>query len=493
VMGYDFRITLDGDEVTCEFDTPERSGAVVQGEVVRKNHLETITLLEQWLRRWERIARLEERARRRGLVTWEGSVHLLVPDTFAVLGDHLWGLALSGPPGDALKDAHLQLQGARATPDAQIRVRLTFKDTARDLSSLPWEFVHCPDPGFYLAAETNLVLGRYVWGKAEQDIRRTADDKVRALLVLCLPRRPEFAEERLEIVELVEELRKVTALELLDVDPWQPEQVAARLQQFKSEGHLVDVVHLVALCKDRGGRPVLYLPTGGVDDGGDWLDPQPVVGALTNDPSNRPSLVVLHLSDWDEDPSDHFEQLAPAFINAGIPAVLAMQYPMPPRKGRAFVKSIYESLVAGERIGEAVQMARNQLLLTGQPDRQFGTPVLYLQSKVDGSIIERAVSVDEEEGRLEASVTHPSPARAADPGESDVRQVLLRLLDKQTPPTPAVAELREWVAEVDWPLEPSKVVRQIKKKRRESADDGEMRVLCELMLIEVEKRLGPAA
>jgi hypothetical protein len=70
---------------------------------------------------------------------------------------------------------------------------------------------------------------------------------------------------------------------------------------------------------------------------------------------------------------------------------------------------------------------------------------------------------------------------------------LLRLLDKLTPPTPAVTELRAWVAEVPWPPEPIKVVRQIKKKRRYSSDSGEMRVLCELMLREVESRLGQSA
>ncbi|SFN88327.1 CHAT domain-containing protein [Geodermatophilus obscurus] len=493
MSGYDFRITLDGAEVRCVYDSPDSGRNEVRGVIRRESHLETIQVLEQWLKRWERIADLEQRGRitSQPRLTSSRALSLLVPDTFKILGNHLWQLALDGPPGERLTQARRDQLRSDDETGPRIRVRLVFEDGAQDLAALPWEFVRCPDPAFYLATETNLVLGRFVAGKGESEIRCSEDEKVRVLFVVCLPTTEDFTAERQEIRELQAELEAVTALEIEPVDEWDPAEVVTRLRGFRDRRHHVDVVHLVALCKDVGGRPQLYLPDG--HGGAGWDDPQPVVDTLTSERAARPTLVVLHLSDWDQDPSEHFEQLAPAFVTADIPAVLAMQYPMPPRKGRAFVKSIYERLAAGERIGEAVQLARNQLFLGVQLNRQFGTPVLYLQSRVDGNLIRRAVAPDADEGRLEAPATQPQPRtpESRQPA-GDVRAVLLRLLGNQGTRTPAVEALTRWVRDVPWPDDPGKARQLIRIKRRDESDDADTRALCELMLGEIEFRFGTA-
>ena len=79
---FEFRLTIGRDEVTGTWDGPNiTNGELRPQQIRREDHLETIQLLEAWLKRWDWIAR------RKG-------ERLLVPDTFKVLANHLWKMAL---------------------------------------------------------------------------------------------------------------------------------------------------------------------------------------------------------------------------------------------------------------------------------------------------------------------------------------------------------------------------------------------------------------
>ena len=72
------------------------------------------------------------------------------------------------------------------------------------------------------------------------------------------------------------------------------------------------------------------------------------------------------------------------------------------------------------------------------------------------------------------------------------RQLLLGVL-KSAQPSPQVGStLRDWVVNQTWASDPAKVIRAIRSKRREHADDVEIRLLCTLMLREVESRTESA-
>jgi hypothetical protein len=78
--------------------------------------------------------------------------------------------------------------------------------------------------------------------------------------------------------------------------------------------------------------------------------------------------------------------VAPALIEAGIPAVVAMQYEVVDEHALAFSQMFYSSLALGLTIDQAV--AAGRLAMLGKSDEkgvEWGVPVLYMQSS-DGVI-----------------------------------------------------------------------------------------------------------
>ena len=461
--GYEFRITLSRNSVTCSYDEPVRSNLRVEDGQINSDSLETIAVLEQWLKRWEWIASLDREHNR-----------LLVPDTFKVLGNHLWRLAFNnGAPGLKLLEVHKKVSAYESDVAPPIRVRISFADDAREIAALPWEFLHYPgnarDRDFFLAAETSLVLGRYLDGFQEREGGfRPADDRLRVLFVLGLPPAAHFDDERKCFEELIEELKPESRqagarassahpwggypIEIKSLDTWDPAMVIDRLTEFQ-EGEPpgpVDIVHLFAIC-NISPRPRLLLPEG-QDGAFGWAEPERVVEVLTHFRENRPELVVLHLCDSREHEPDHFEQLAPAFIRAGIPAVLAMQYPMQPEYARKFLTTFYSSLARGEYLGQAVQAARHEMFIFHR-GRYFGTPVLYMQSQVDGKFIEGRVSVaDVPRREATAGRRRVSPPPGGGNSGLDLERHLLSELDKAQPELArAGREVRDWVRNQSWP------------------------------------------
>lgn len=471
MAGYEFKITLSSTKVRCEIDDPDGKRRTFEEVILRAPHLETISVLEQWLKRWEWIAKANEQGQ-----------SLLVPETFKVLGDNLWNLALNNNIGMELIKAHQGMADEDDDPrdDSRqpIMVRISFENEASDLAALPWEYVRwpdSPDDDFFLASRTNLVLGRFLEDFKTLDVR-TSDLKVRALFVELLPQDHEFWEQHEEFKGMIKRLSAIGgAFEIEQIHGWNPAEVAQRLDDLKGEGKIVDVIHLVAVCEEGEGGPRLYLPEDGNTLKWRGQDPQPVVKALTEDNSTRPELVVLHLSDLrGASPPAHFERLAPSFIKAGIPAVLAMQYPMTHPHGQDFIHNFYSRLTKGEAIGEAVQRARRALSFGRQLNRHFGAPVLYMQSKVDCRLLgiqaatETSYNVIPDAGtpHSELGLRHLTSDRSA-----SIAQRLIKEAELNSP-DPATAEmLQDWIRSIPWPDDLNKAWQILQARLREKQND----------------------
>jgi hypothetical protein len=485
MRGHDLRITVragvGGSFVAVAEHTPPGTpdpddphalhDAVQVGEsTVHREHLPAIRLLEQWLRRWEWIAQAASQGKRRDL---------LVPGTFDVLGDLLWQVAFQGEVGDALHRIREQARGERAGDSGSVlRVRLGFGQGAEDFATLPWEFLRSPRFKF-LAQDPFVVFGRFFEGSGETEVRLAADQVMRVLVIVALPEGAGYAAERDEIFGLVEQMNLMRRLTIECIPRWDMARIRSTLEAQNDEGAPnLDVIHLVAVCSDRdASRPKLLMPNAQGDP--EFFDPDPTVQALTS-LVVVPSLVVLHLSEGDTDPSAHFEQLAPAFIDAGIPSVLAMQYPMPPEKGREFVTNFYSGLASGEQVGTAIHTARRQLGDV-QSNRQFGTPVLYLQSRADGILLEGPASLEGDEdavATVPAPTVHTTRSEAPAPilpGTTEhlgqrVGAMLVRQLQRMPEPS---RELEDWLAaRVDgWPDDLDAISTTLRGLQRQHDDD----------------------
>ena len=468
MTSYEFKITLNSAKVTCVID-PRGKRRTLEAAIQRKPHLETIAVLEQWLKRWEWIAKAND----------QGQI-LLVPDTFRVLGDNLWNLALDNDIGRELIEAYQQVAKQDEDSRKSILLRVSFEPDASDLAALPWEFVRwpgqLPNEGFFLAAETNLVLGRFLEDFQDLNIR-TSDLKVRALFVGLLPDKPEFWEQRKEFQEMLRKLSEIGgAFEIEQILGWNPAAVEELLAKLRADGRIVDVVHLVAVCEEAPNGPKLYLPEEGNPLQWHGQDPQPVVRALTGDRTTRPGLVVLHLSDLrGTNPPAHFERLAPSFVKAEIPAVLAMQYPMTHPHGQDFVYNFYRGLTSGKTIGEAVQGARHALSFGRQPNRHFGAPVLYMQSDADCSLLRIRTA-----GEMPYSVMPDAGSALSELGlrsmtsdrPASIVQALLRDAELNSPDPSTADELQGWIRSVPWPDDLGTVWLVLQARLREKQDDA---------------------
>jgi CHAT domain len=93
-----------------------------------------------------------------------------------------------------------------------------------------------------------------------------------------------------------------------------------------------------------------------------------------------------------------WSSLAMALLRGGMPAVVAMQYSVYDDLAKEFAKKLYEYLVAGLTIDEAVTQGRRAMYRKRPQDRDWGTPVLYLRNS-GGNIFP---PVTDEQARIEA-------------------------------------------------------------------------------------------
>ncbi|MEZ4732288.1 MAG: CHAT domain-containing protein [Caldilineaceae bacterium] len=123
---------------------------------------------------------------------------------------------------------------------------------------------------------------------------------------------------------------------------------------------------------------------------------------------------------------DIFSSTAATLVRRGIPAVVAMQYPISDAAAIQFAQAFYERLAAGMPVDGAVAEARLAILFESANSLEWGTPVLYTHA-ADGRIFDMtmpAVTVAAEStgaARQEKRIAHEEieeQKRATKPGRS---------------------------------------------------------------------------
>jgi len=424
----------------------------------------TINVLRQWLDRWGLLSGLSSRSR--DLTATLGALglsadftRLPVPETFRVLGEQLFRLAFPDPVDSLFVRAKAAATGAGTTLRLVLRIKHE-EDDRGWLADLPWEFLYRPDSGFFLAAESSLVLTRFLdYNEAPARIEAHRPP-LKVLGVNAIPRGEEASEDAWNVsnrlgddaAKIVTKTIRWNDLSLLTQDTMSPDVI-----------HLFGLAHAVP-----GGGIELDLPDGA----------GPSVDALLPPGRRPPSLVVLHL--LEANPFDYaaaFGAPARALIRKGVPAVLAMQYPMPTKEMVGFTNELYAHLADGVPIEEAVQQARASFFTKpGPDDRLFGAPVLYLQAP-DGHLVERGARRTEHQpdpagevrGLGASVVPHghgPAAGATATPPRPGVE--LLRVLSRAE--TPTREELQRLIDETPWsaltPGDADELDRRLKERLR---------------------------
>lgn len=263
-------------------------------------------------------------------------------------------------------------------PNTGLRLRLSMNlgDAGMaDVASLPWELLRDPsDPATALVLSTRRLLVRSLDVPLPSD-PHPFEKPLRILVVIANPKGTmplNLEEERARIQQAWGGLQ---GTELHFAKPVERE---VRQVLASADFHVVHFMGHGEFSPATGGALLLE-----DDDGGK----APVTGEQFAEwlHDELPALRLVFLNACKTATTtlrsgvDPFGGVATALIRGGIPAVVAMQFPISDRGAIAFADTFYQRIVAGDPVDAAVAEARKQL------GPEFATPVLYMRSG-DGAL-----------------------------------------------------------------------------------------------------------
>ena len=287
---------------------------------------------------------------------------------------------------------HLRLAWDRAQQDGEgLRLRLCI-DSA-EISAWPWEALYDPERGHTFAASAATPLVRFFdqANRLGSIVRQQADLPLNLLLVLPAMTDLDLARERFSIEQIAKSLTTNLRVHALDGIVRRTDLADALLTadyhvvHFSGHGAVVDGRGYVALNL-QDGRP-------------DWIHSRVLAQLVLN---HKPvKLVVLNTCrSAGGDDGRVFQGLAPQMVRSGVPAVVAMQFPITDEAAATFAQEFYKRLCAGEDAGQvdvAVTYARGMLAVLHPNDLSWIAPVLYTHA-ADGIIYQLShVTADQAE------------------------------------------------------------------------------------------------
>ena len=272
---------------------------------------------------------------------------------------------------------------------SQRRIRLRLDEAAPELHALPWETLHdasgsaSPD----LAAAVATPFSRYLAGKW----RPGSPILKRPLKVLVAIANPtNLADYQLADIDEATEwagLQTVTAgLSVKLTQLPQPCTLSALEAELKNGYH---ILHFIGhgQYSDRHQQAQLYLAD---DDNKVTLVKADELAAMIGrqlgdddsgeEMSTDDKLRLIFLASCQtasRSPADAFRGLAPALVQVGVPAVLAMQDLVPIKTAQEFSQTFYRQLLTHGQVDLASNEARSALLTANLPGA--ATPVLFMR------------------------------------------------------------------------------------------------------------------
>lgn len=278
-------------------------------------------------------------------------------------------------------ETHLRVAWDRAGHEGRgLRLRLSID--AAEINAWPWELLHDPQRDRTFATSIDTPLVRYL-DRADQfgalaNLR--AELPLRMLVVLPRAADLNLVKERALIEQAIGPLEKELSLTVLD----------GTVTRGRFADALITGDYHIVHGSGHGGVAdgTAYIGLNQPDGSTDWVDGQVMARFIVNCKSLR--LAVLNVcSSGKTDEGQAFQGLAPQLVRAGLPAVIAMQFPLSDDAALTFADEFYRRLCAGAhsigRVDVAVTYARNMLAILYPGDRSFAAPVLYTHAP-DGVI-----------------------------------------------------------------------------------------------------------
>ena len=304
---------------------------------------------------------------------------LLRPDE---KGEHLFGALFAGK----ILDLYRQSAGSSGRAGNRLRVRLQFDlddPTVARIATLPWELLYDESQRSFLVRSSDITVVRGLSTRmsgAAIDLKPVSGP-VRVLLVMADPTGTLNLKAERAGIE-----REFAALMSGDAAGSRPRRdiqttflEAATFQELtellrKEDFHIIHFMGHGDFDAEHQGQLRFH---------DEWRSGQDLADVLRKEKDTR--LVTLNACRTAESSGaagvDPFAGVAQALVMAGIPAVIAMQFPVSDRAAIAFAGCLYSELGAGQPIEDAVDAGR--MAIVGQSKGiEWATPILFLRESV---------------------------------------------------------------------------------------------------------------
>lgn len=260
-----------------------------------------------------------------------------------------------------------------------MRLRLVFESP--ELAKLPWEVLYDEGTNIFLANNTQTALSRYIDVPLQQRDLVAASLPLKVLLVISsstdLAKLDADGEERL----IRDALSRHIEAGQIELDVLHEASIRNINQKLREKHY--NVFHFIghgSFDNDRGSIVLVNR-----DGTAKLLDDEGFANIFLG--NRNLGLAVLNSCEGAAVSSNTvLAGIAPNLVRRGIPAVVAMQYPILDTTAKLFADEFYRTLALDWPVDAAIQTTRNAISIEvglDQPD--FATPVLYMRAK-DGTI-----------------------------------------------------------------------------------------------------------
>lgn len=279
-----------------------------------------------------------------------------------------------------------QSLGMVRSKNAGLRIKLHMDlddDSLAPLARLPWELLYRQGTRNFLNLSRSTPIVRYL--ELQQPPRGTSIQlPLRVLVILAKPQGSVPLDLERERAVIEESWARQSGVEVDFIEHATIEGLQAQLTSKPYH-----ILHYMGHggFDERTGQGMLHLE--GHDGEIVPLDGSTLSVLLQDEPSIR--LIVLNACETatgtGEESLDPFSGMAHATVMAGVPAVVAMQFPISDRAAITFASRFYLLLSQGYPVDAAVAEARKAIRIAQPETMEWCTPVLFMRSP-DGHIFD---------------------------------------------------------------------------------------------------------
>lgn len=324
-----------------------------------------------------------------------------------VMGKYLFQVLFNGDVRDFFEKEFKEIpKGER------LRIQLVFNEESKadKIAILPWECMFYES--YFLSIHPKLILSRFIPSKKEEE-PTTTYNPLRVLIVVSQPERDSTGKKDMPRLELEKVVQRIKGLDdalknkfkkkgiyfegdLIEVkvfdevfgDPPTPANFKENLEEVSP--HLV---HFIGHGRYRQDKVELALHSSWDPSNSFWCSEDDLKNYFNSEHHQEVRLVFFQFFEGNSIDSSlseentvefkaNFSGLSSKLIDTGVQGVIATQYRTTSFSAIAFNDSLYEFLVRGDDIDNAVQKARSQIIsINSDKDRCiFGAPVLYVSN-----------------------------------------------------------------------------------------------------------------